>query len=84
MPAQAALLPDRPDPQGPFNLRSARDLARDTAKTEAYQTSRCQRKKVEMLFAKLKRILRLDRLRVRGCRLSRPQLLRNRLVQHNR
>src|SRR5215469_15314069 len=44
----------------------ARDLARDIAKTEAYRTSRCQRKKVEMLFAHLKRILRLDRLRLRG------------------
>jgi IS5 family transposase len=44
----------------------ARDLAREIAKTEAYQTSRCQRKKVEMLFAHLKRILRLDRLRLRG------------------
>jgi transposase len=44
----------------------ARDLARGIAKTEAYQTSRCQRKKVEMLFAHLKRILKLDRLRLRG------------------
>jgi len=44
----------------------ARDLARDIAKTEAYVTSRRQRKKVEMLFAHLKRILRLDRLRLRG------------------
>ena len=31
-----------------------------------YQRSRCQRKKVEMLFAHLKRILKLDRLRLRG------------------
>jgi transposase len=44
----------------------ARDLARELAKTEAYQTSRCRRKKVEMLFAHLKRILKLDRLRLRG------------------
>ena len=44
----------------------ARDLARDIAKTEAYQISRRQRKKVEMLFAHLKRILKLDRLRLRG------------------
>src|SRR5246500_2708639 len=44
----------------------ARDLARAIAKTEAYRTSRCQRKKVEMLFAHLKRILKLDRLRLRG------------------
>jgi hypothetical protein len=43
-----------------------RDLARDIAKTEAYVISRCQRKKVEMLFAHLKRILKLDRLRLRG------------------
>jgi transposase len=44
----------------------ARDLARDIATTEAYQISRYQRKKVEMLFAHLKRILKLDRLRLRG------------------
>ena len=44
----------------------ARDVARDIAETEAYVTSRQQRKKVEMLFAHLKRILRLDRLRLRG------------------
>ena len=44
----------------------ARDMARDIAKTDAYQTSRSQRKKVEMLFAHLKRILKLDRLRLRG------------------
>ena len=45
---------------------SARDVARDIAKTDAYVTSRRERKKVEMLFAHLKRILRLDRLRLRG------------------
>ena len=44
----------------------ARDMARDTARTDAYATSRRERKKVEMLFAHLKRILRLDRLRLRG------------------
>jgi transposase len=45
---------------------SARDMARDIAATDAYATSRRQRKKVEMLFAHLKRILKLDRLRLRG------------------
>jgi transposase len=44
----------------------ARDLARDIAATDAYVTSRRKRKKVEMLFAHLKRILKLDRLRLRG------------------
>ena len=45
---------------------NARDVARDVARTEAYMTSRRERKKIEMLFAHLKRILRLDRLRLRG------------------
>jgi len=45
---------------------AARDVAREIAKTDAYWTSMRQRKKVEMLFAHLKRILKLDRLRLRG------------------
>jgi len=45
---------------------SARDVARDIARTDAYKQSRKDRKKVEMLFAHLKRILKLDRLRLRG------------------
>src|SRR5580704_7581142 len=44
----------------------ARDVARALAKTKAYAQSRHARKKVEMLFAHLKRILRLTRLRLRG------------------
>jgi transposase len=45
---------------------SARDVARRIRSTVQYQRSRSQRKKVEMLFAHLKRILKLDRLRLRG------------------
>jgi transposase len=44
----------------------ARDVARALAKTDAFEQSRRERKRVEMLFAHLKRILRLGRLRVRG------------------
>ena len=44
----------------------ARDMARDIATTDAYLVSSRERKKVEMLFAHLKRILKLDRLRLRG------------------
>jgi len=36
------------------------------ASTAEYARSRRDRKKVEMLFAHLKRILKLDRLRLRG------------------
>jgi len=46
----------------------ARDVARALAKTEAFEQSRRYRKRVEMLFAHLKRILRLGRLRLRGPR----------------
>ena len=44
----------------------ARDVARAIATTAQYEQSRRDRKKVEMLFAHLKRILKLDRLRLRG------------------
>jgi transposase len=53
----------------------ARDMARDIAKTDAYTTSRRERKKIEMLFAHLKRILRLDRLRLRGPNGARDEFL---------
>jgi transposase len=46
----------------------ARDVARALGKTEAFEQSRHDRKRVEMLFAHLKRILRLGRLRLRGPR----------------
>ena len=44
----------------------ARDVARAIGKTDAYRQSRRERKKVEMLFAHLKRILKLGQLRLRG------------------
>jgi hypothetical protein len=45
---------------------AARDTARDIARTAEGLVSRRQRKKIEMLFAHLKPILRLNRLRLRG------------------
>lgn len=45
---------------------SARDVARKLSATPEFKQSRRERKKVEMLFAHLKRILKLDRLRLRG------------------
>jgi hypothetical protein len=44
----------------------ARQVARDIAKTKQYAISMRLRKKVEMLFAHLKRILGLGRLQLRG------------------
>ena len=45
---------------------ASREVARAIAKTPEYLQSRKDRKKVEVLFAHLKRILKLDRLRLRG------------------
>lgn len=44
----------------------ARDMARAIAQTEEYAISGKLRKKVEMLFAHLKRIISVRRLRLRG------------------
>jgi hypothetical protein len=66
-PLKPRCCPNVPARKVPRSIyEGARDLAREIAKTEAYQTSRHQRKKVEMLFAHLKGILKLDRLRLRG------------------
>jgi hypothetical protein len=66
--AQGSLLPPTsPLGRSPRSLyEDARDLARSLADTPALEQSRRERKKVEMLFAHLKRILGLDRLRLRG------------------
>jgi len=53
----------------------ARDVARAIAKTDEYKQSRKDRKKVEVLFAHLKRILKLDRLRLRGLSGARDEFL---------
>jgi len=45
---------------------SSRDVARSINSTPEFIRSMRERKKVEMLFAHLKRILKLDRLRLRG------------------
>jgi hypothetical protein len=62
----------------------ARQMARDIAKTDAYAASRRARKKVEMLFAHLKRILGLTRLRLRGPNGARDEFLMAATVQNLR
>jgi hypothetical protein len=59
--------PNTPSRKIPRSLHEdARDVARRITASPAYETTRRERKKVEMLFAHLKRILRLGRLRLRG------------------
>ncbi|MGH9808344.1 MAG: transposase, partial [Terriglobia bacterium] len=68
--------PNEPARKVPRSIHEgARDMARAIAKSWEGQTSRRLRKKVEMLFAHLKRILRLDRLRLRGPRGAHDEFL---------
>ena len=66
-PLKARCCPNDPVRKVPRSVHEgARDMARDIARSEEGKTSRRERKKVEMLFAHLMRILKLDRLRLRG------------------
>ena len=61
-----------------------RDSVRALAKTEAFQNSSRERKKVEMRFAHMKRILKLDRLRLRGLSGARDEVLLTATAQNLR
>lgn len=61
-----------------------RDRVRALANTEAFQRSRRERKKIEMRFAHMKRILRLDRLRLRGLSGARDEVLLTATAQNLR
>jgi hypothetical protein len=54
---------------------AARDEVRRIQNTAEYQQSRKERKKVEMAFAHMKRIMRFDRLRLRGRNGARDEFL---------
>jgi transposase len=74
--------PHRRIERNPFE--PARDVARAIAKTDAYRQSRKDRKQVEMLFAHLERILKLDRLRLRGLTGAHDEFLMAATVQNLR
>src|SRR4026209_1830264 len=62
----------------------ARDVARSFAGTEGFEQSRRERKKIEMRFAHLKRILRLGRLRLRGPRGAQDEFVLAAIAQNLR
>ena len=77
--------PHTPARQIPRDLHEdARDVARALAKTEAFEQSRRERKKVEMRFAHMKRILKLDRFRLRGLSGIRDEVLLTATAQNLR
>jgi len=61
-----------------------RDRIRALASTEAFQQSRRGRKKLEMRFARMKRILKLDRFRLRGLSGARDEVLLTATTQNLR
>ena len=66
-PLKAKCCPKAPWRKIPCSIyEDARAAARALANTQAFEQSRRDRKRVEMLFAHLKRILKLGRLRLRG------------------
>jgi transposase len=62
----------------------ARDVARNIATTPDYQRSRYERRKVEMLFAHLKSVLNLGRLRLHGLSGARDEFTLAATVQNLR
>jgi transposase len=63
---------------------AARDVARSLAATDGFDRSRRERKKIEMRFAHLKRILRLGRLRLRGPRGAQDEFVLAAIAQNLR
>ena len=61
-----------------------RDCIRALANTEAFQQSRRERKKVEMRLAHMKRILKFDRLRLRGLSGAKDEVLLTAIAQNLR
>ena len=77
--------PNTPARQIPRDLNEdARDVARALVKTEAFEQSHRERKKVEMQFAHMKRIFKLDRLRLRGLSGAKDEVLLTATAQNLR
>ena len=77
--------PKEPSRNIPSDIHErARDVARSFADIEGFEQSRRERKKIEMRFAHLKRILRLGRLRLRGPRGAQDEFVLAAIAQNLR
>jgi transposase len=84
-PLKARCCPHTPARKIPRSIyERARDVARSLAGTEAFEQSRHDRKRIEMRFAHLKRILRLGRLRLRGPRGAQDEFVLAAIAQNLR
>ena len=66
------------------SYEDVRDHVRALVNTEAFRQSSRERKKVEMRFAHMKRILKLDRLRLRGLSGAKDEVLLTATAQNLR
>ena len=84
-PLKPQCCPKEPSRKIPRDIHEhARDVARSFADTKDFEQSRHQRKKVEMRFAHLKRILKLGRLRLRGPRGAQDEFVLAAIAQNLR
>jgi len=84
-PLKPRCCPKAPERKIPRSIHEdARDVARALVGTAAFEQSRRNRKRVEMLFAHLKRILRLGRLRLRGPRGAQDEFTLGAIAQNLR
>ena len=84
-PLKPQCCPKEPSRKIPRDIHEhARDVARSLADTEAFEESRRDRKKIEMRFAHLKRILKLGRLRLRGPRGAQDEFVLAAIAQNLR
>ena len=83
--SRCVLYPSTPMRYVPRDLHEdGLNAARALAKAEAYEQSRRERKKVEMRFAHMKRIFKLDRLRLRGLSGAKDEVLLTATAQNLR
>jgi hypothetical protein len=84
-PLKPQCCPKEPSRKIPRDIHeNARDVARSLTGTEGFETSRRERKKIEMRFAHLKRILKLGRLRLRGPRGAQDEFVLAAIAQNLR
>lgn len=84
-PLKDRCCPNTPQRKIPRDINeSARDHVRALAGTPAFKCSRDERKKVEMAFAHMKKIFKLDRLRLRGLSGARDEVLLTATAQNLR
>ena len=84
-PLKKQCCPNTPFRKVPRDINEdARDYVRALAKTKAFNIMRDERKKVEMAFAHMKNIFKLDRFRLRGLSGARDEVLLTATAQNLR